>query len=175
MNELYFNYPPPAKLPKLNTRVFLIMNAEISRVLTNQAGLPAEIASNIIDTKEQMQKVRLVKQRLWNLEFYCSQDQGCGGWPLNSFWDMFPMIQDIYSNRDMMFEPWFAKYHTFLFTRLLPDLKMNLRWYLDNQMQRPGGATMAVYKQADQIQKLAINPLEEMKKSYTNKKMSSWK
>ena len=125
------------------------MNAEITHVLTNQGGLPSEIASNIIDTKNQMQKVKLVKQRLWNLEFYCSQDQGCGGWPLNSFWDIFPMIDDVYANRDMMFEPWFAKYHTFLFTRLLPDLKMNLRWYLDNQMQRPGGATMAVYQQAD--------------------------
>lgn len=151
------------------------MNAEITHVLTNQGGLPSEIASNIIDTKNQMQKVKLVKQRLWNLEFYCSQDQGCGGWPLNSFWDIFPMIDDVYANRDMMFEPWFAKYHTFLFTRLLPDLKMNLRWYLDNQMQRPGGATMAVYQQADQIQKLAINPLEEMKKTYTNKKMASWR
>ena len=154
------------------------MNApktEISHILTNQAGLPSEIASNIIDTKSQMEKVKLVKQRLWNLEFYCSQDQGCGGWSLNAFWDLFPMIQDVYTNRDMMFEPWFTKYHTFLFTRLLSDLKMNLRWYLDNQMQRPGGATMAVYQQADKIQKLAINPLEEMKKAYTNKRKTSWR
>ena len=151
------------------------MNADISYILTNQVGVPSEIASNIIDTKAQMETVNFVKQRLWNLEFYCSQDQGCGDWPLNSFWDIFPMIDTIYTNRDMMFEPWFAKYHTFLFTRLLRDLKMNLRWYLDDQMQRPGGATMAVYQQADQIQKLAINPLEEMKKAYTNKKMASWR
>ena len=151
------------------------MNAEISRVLTSQAGLPSEIVSNIIDTKEQMQKVNRVKQRLWNLEFYCSQDQGCGGWSLNSFWDMFPMIEYIYTNREMMFEPWFTKYHNFLFKRLLPDLRMNLRWYLDNQMQRPGGADTFVYQQADQIQKLAIDPLEEMKKAYNNKRMATWR
>lgn len=151
------------------------MNAEISRVLTSQAGLPSEIVSNIIDTKEQMQKVNRVKQRLWNLEFYCSQDQGCGGWPLNSFWDMFPMIEYIYTNREMMFEPWFTKYHNFLFKRLLPDLRINLRWYLDNQMQRPGGANAFVYQQADQIQKLAIDPLEEMKKAYNNKRMATWR
>ena len=151
------------------------MNAEISHVLTNQAGLPSEIVSNIIDTKEQMQRVKRVKNRLWNLEFYCSQDQGCGGWPLNTFWDMFPMIENIYTNREMMFEPWFAKYHDFLFKRLLPDLKMNLRWYLDNQMQRPGGANAFVYEQADNIQKLAINPLEEMKNIYTKKRMASWR
>ena len=172
-----FQLPLTARpqVPRLKTRAFRTMNAKISHVLTNQVGVPNEIASNIIDTKVQMQKVKLVKQRLWNLEFYCSQDQGCGGWPLNSFWDMFPMIDDVYANRDMMFEPWFAKYHTFLFTRLLSDLKMNLRWYLDNQMQRPGGADMFVYQQADKIQKLAINPLEEMKKVYNNKRMESWR
>ena len=151
------------------------MNAEISHVLTNEAGLPSEIASNIIDTKDQMQKVKIVKQRLWNLEFFCSQDQGCGGWPLNTFWDMFPMIEDIYTNRDMMFEPWFAKYHNFLFKNLLSDLKMNMRWYLENQMDRPGGATSFVYQQVDKIQKLAINPLEEMKNIYTKKTITSWK
>ena len=78
------------QVPRLKTRDFRTMNTEISRVLTNQAGVPNEIASNIIDTKSQMEKVKLVKQRLWNLDFYCSQDQGCGGWPLNSFWDLFP-------------------------------------------------------------------------------------
>ena len=164
-----------SQVPRLKTRAFRTMNAKISHVLTNQVGLPSEITSNIIDTKDQMQKVNNVKARLWNLEFYCSQDQGCGGWPLNSFWDLIPMIEVVYNNRDMMFEPWFAKYHNFLFKRLLSDLKMNLRWYLDKQMQRPGGATSFVYQQADQIQKLAINPLEEMKKAYNNKRKVSWR
>ena len=73
--------------------------------------------------------VRVVnaKERLWELKFYCEQDDSCNGWTVFQYYELVCLIKNVTQYYDFIKEEWFVQYYRFLFEQLLEDLERNIK------------------------------------------------
>lgn len=103
------------------------------------------------------------KERLWELEFYCKQDDSCNGWSIQQYYEVVTLITNIYQYIDFINTNWFKQYHKFLFINLLNDIKRNIKMfekYKNNIINKA---------HIHYVNTNAIGILEIMKKKVNNK------
>lgn len=132
----------------------------------SKAGIPEDLLSNIMTKKREMEQIDEIKQTLARLKLCYGQQKEVYknlGWPLHKFWEIIQHVNTLYQNTKYLHEPWFEFYHDFLFKKLLPCVRMNQTWYLNNELKKPECATPFMFQQIDLIQNGALVPLENMK------------
>ena len=133
----------------------------------SESGVPEDLVSKIMSAKKDMEHVDKIKQTLSKLKLchaYPVQEKYKNlGWPLQKFWEIIQHVNTLYQNIEYLHEPWFEFYHDFLFNQLLPSVRMNQTWYVNNELKKQNGATPYMFRQIDIIQNGALTPLENMK------------
>lgn len=89
--------------------------------------IPNNIAKDIVESKIEMERIDYIKKCLYNIKYYINiVSKPDFTWSLNTFWDLQGMIEDLYENKDLLFEPWFEKYHRILFDDVTFNINYNL-------------------------------------------------
>ena len=86
---------------------------------------------NIVEKKDtnidKYKRIHNARERLWELQFYCEQDESCNGWTVFQYYELVCLIRNVTQYFEYIHEEWFMQYYTFLFHQLLIDLKRNIR------------------------------------------------
>lgn len=78
-------------------------------------------------SKNKYTRIHNARERLWELQFYCKQDESCNGWTVFQYYELVCLISNVTQYFEYIHEEWFMQYYTFLFHQLLIDLKRNIR------------------------------------------------
>ena len=67
--------------------------------------IPNNIAKDIVESKIEMERIDYIKKCLYNIKYYINiVSKPDFTWSLNTFWDLQGMIEDLYENKDLLFE-----------------------------------------------------------------------
>ena len=138
-------------------------SVECTAVLQD-AGLPKEIADNIVNTKEYLDRVEETKRYLRYLRrFYNAYKNVGSSWCLNVFWELEAIVDVLVSNADFINESWFKEYWKLLFKDLLFEVRCNFDEYVMSRTRSKGGLDDFAISQMKNIQANIIDPLRNMK------------
>lgn len=150
-------------------------SVECTSVLQD-AGLPKEIAGNIVNTKEYLDKVEETKFAIRNLRGIYNAYKNVGSsWCLNVFWDLEPSVDVLVSNAEFINETWFKEHWKLLFKDLLSEIRYNFDEYVRSRTRRVGGLDDFAISQMRNIQTKIIDPLTKMKETTEGLTRRSWR
>ena len=150
-------------------------SVEYTSVLQD-AGLPREIADNIVNTKEYLDKVEATKFAIRDLRGIYNAYKNLGSsWSLNVFWDLEPSVGVLVSNAEFINETWFKEHWKLLFKDLLFEIKFNFDDYVRSRTHSADGLDDFALSQIRNIRTKLIDPLTKMKKTTEGITRSSWR
>ena len=140
----------------------LPIHGVMETVLQN-AGIPKEIAENIVDTQQHMEEIDQTKRSIKILRAIHRAYKDTYEWCLNVFWDMEVHVEVLVTNSKFLNEPWFKENWKFLFKELLRDIEYHFDLYVRSRMQKEGGFDEFAQSQMTLIKNKMIDPLKRMK------------
>ena len=150
-------------------------SVEYTSVLQD-AGLPKEIADNIVDTKEYLEKVEETKRAIRDLRGIYNAYKNLGSsWCLNVFWDLEPSVDVLVSNTEFINETWFKEHWKLLFKDLLFEIRINFDEYVRSRTHSVNGLDDFAISQIRNIRTKLIDPLANMKKTTEGLTRRSWR
>lgn len=139
------------------------------------AGIPKDIADNIVDAKEYLDRIEETKRAIRELRgIYKAYKNFGSSWCLNVFWELKPGVDVLLSNTDKIHEAWFKEHWTFLFRDLLREIRYNFDEYVRSRRHRVGGMDEFALSQMNEIQKYLLDPLMNMRQNVDIRLRSSW-
>ena len=140
------------------------------------AGLPREIADNIVNTKEYLDKVEATKRAIQYLRgIYNAYKNHDSSWCLNVFWDLEPRVGVLVSNAEFINETWFKEHWKMLFKDLLSEIRFNFGEYVRSRTHSAYGFDDFAISQIRNIQTKLIDPLAKMKQTTDELTGRSWR
>ena len=112
-------------------------------------------------------RVHNAKERLWELQFYCKQDESCNGWNVFQYYELVSLIENVTQYCEYINEDWFIPYYNFLFYQLLVDLKRNIKIFSKYESNVINDAHIKF------VYMYAIHPLENMFRETNQKKKNN--
>lgn len=137
---------------------------EVMETVLQNAGIPKEIAANIVDTQKHMEEIDQTKRSIRILRAIHTANKETYQWCLNVFWDMEVHVRVLATNSQFLNEPWFKENWKFLFRELLCDIENHFDMYVRSRMQKEGGFDEFAQGQMTLIKKNMIDPLKRMKR-----------
>lgn len=137
--------------------------------------MPKEIADNIVDAKQHLERVEETKREIRELRGIYNAYKNLGSsWCLNVFWDLEPSVEVLVSNAEFIHEAWFKEHWKFLFKDLLFEIKFNFDEYVRSRTHSVGGLDGFALSQMQKIKNKLIDPLTKMKQTTERTMRSSW-
>ena len=145
-------------------------SAEITAVSAlSDAGIPEEIADNIVNTKEHLEYLDRIKDTKIEITYlhnlYKAYKKIGSSWCLNVFWDVERSVGVLVSNAEFINETWFKENWSFLFKDLLSEIRFNFDEYVRSRTRSADGFDDFAISQMKNIKNKIIHPLTEMKKT----------
>ena len=136
---------------------------EAMKTVLQNAGIPKEIAENIVDTQQHMEEIDQTKRSIRILRAIHTANKETYQWCLNVFWDMEVHVRVLATNSQFLNEPWFKENWKFLFRELLRDIENHFEMYVTSRMRQEGGFDEFAQNQMNLIKNKMIDPLKRMK------------
>ena len=102
----------------------------VMETVLQNAGIPKEIAANIVDTQQHMEEIDQTKRSIKILRAIHRAYKDTYEWCLNVFWDMEVHVEVLVTNSKFLNEPWFKENWKFLFKELLRDIEYHFDMYV---------------------------------------------